>query len=104
MGVRPSASPTSSVPSSIKIGLSLRPDSWRGVVGATVYGIYFIMATRPLGYLLPALSGSLKYGDVSTVCDGVLVCDGVSTGCESVWCVSWVTCYPPSLDPSSMER
>ena len=30
MGVRPSASPTSSVPSSIKIGLSLRPDSWCG--------------------------------------------------------------------------
>ena len=34
--------PTSSVPSSIKI----------------------IMATHPLGYLLPALSGSLKYGEV----------------------------------------
>ena len=36
----------------------------RGVVRATVYGIYFIMATRPLGYLLPALSRSLKYGEV----------------------------------------
>ena len=29
-----------------------------------MYGIDFIMATRPLGYLLPALSGSLKYGEV----------------------------------------
>ena len=30
MGVRPSVSPTSSVPSSIKIGLSLYTDSWCG--------------------------------------------------------------------------
>ena len=34
------------------------------MVRATVYGIYFIMATHPLGYLLPTLSGSLKYGEV----------------------------------------
>ena len=64
MGVRLSASTTSLVPSSFRlVSLQCTP-SLRGVVGATVYGIYFIMATRPLGYLLPALSGSLKYGEV----------------------------------------
>ena len=42
MGARLSASPNLFGPVSIKI----------------------IMATHPLGYLLPALSGSLKYGEV----------------------------------------